>query len=30
MSRIIKPTPEILEQFNRDGFLVLHDILSPD
>lgn len=30
MSRIIKPTPEILEQFHRDGFLILHDILSPD
>lgn len=28
--KIVKPTPELLEQYNRDGFLVLPDLLSPD
>ena len=26
---VIVPTPELLAQFNRDGFLVLPDVLSP-
>ncbi len=30
MSRIVKPTPEILAQFHRDGFLVLPGLLSPE
>ncbi|MBP6506215.1 MAG: phytanoyl-CoA dioxygenase family protein [Opitutaceae bacterium] len=30
MSNIIQPTPAILEQYHRDGFLVLPDLLSPD
>jgi hypothetical protein len=29
MSTILTPTPEILAQFHRDGFLVLPDMLSP-
>lgn len=29
MSIIVKPTPEVISQFNRDGFLVFHDLLSP-
>lgn len=29
MSRIIVPTPEIVDQFNRDGFLVVPGVLSP-
>ena len=28
MSAVV-PTPELLEQFNREGFLVLPDVLSP-
>lgn len=28
MPQIVKPTPEVLAQFHRDGFLVLPDILS--
>lgn len=27
---IITPTPELLDQYQRDGFLVLPDVLSPD
>lgn len=30
MPQIVKPTPEVLAQFHRDGFLVLPDILSAD
>lgn len=30
MPNIVTPTPEILAQFHRDGFLVLPDMLSPD
>jgi ectoine hydroxylase-related dioxygenase (phytanoyl-CoA dioxygenase family) len=26
---VVVPTPELLAQFNRDGFLVLPDVLSP-
>ena len=27
---VVQPTPELLAQYNRDGFLVLPDVLSPD
>ena len=27
---VVVPTPELLAQFNRDGFLVLPDVLSPE
>jgi len=26
---VVAPTPELLAQFNRDGFLILPDVLSP-
>jgi ectoine hydroxylase-related dioxygenase (phytanoyl-CoA dioxygenase family) len=29
MSTIVTPTPELLAQYHRDGFLVLPDVLSP-
>lgn len=29
MSTVLLPTPEVLAQFNRDGFLIVPDVLTP-